>query len=135
MPKIAGRTAKARWNSQVVSFQSYRVIDADTGVDITNSEGGGASDDIASCDNVRITLDFPTIDTDEALFVAPRLMKTNQTGTFLLACNGIGGGWDWQLPSARVASVEQSGRVGVGGGQPVSVSIVNKGPFKRPGEA
>jgi hypothetical protein len=135
MPKIAGRTAKARWNSQVISFQNYRVIDADTGVDVTNSEFGGASGAIASCDNVRITLDFPTIDTDEALFIAPRLMKTNQTGAFVLACNGIGGGWDWNLPVARVASVEQSGRVGVGGGQPVSVTIENYGTFKRPGEA
>jgi hypothetical protein len=135
MPKIAGRTAKARFASQIISFQSYRITDADSGVDITNSELGGASGAIASCDNVRITLAVPTLDTDENPFIAPRLIKTNQTGHFTLHCNGVGGGVDWDLPVARVVSTDMSGRVGVGGGQPIEWVFENYGTFKRPGEA
>jgi hypothetical protein len=135
MPFVAGRTAKARWNGQVVSFQAYRVRDADTGADMTNSEGAGYSEDIASCDNVEITLEFPSLNTDENLFIAPRTIRTNQTGHLTLYCAGVGGGVDWDLPVARVSDTDMSGRVGVGGAQPISATFRNKGVFKRPGES
>lgn len=132
MAYLSGTTARFRINGLPCQFKTVRFRDGDTGADVMMSEHNAYAADIPTCNALLVTLTQASLDTAAYAFAAPLNLRTNQYVNFEYLPEGYAGPVACS-GTARVASMDFSADVTMGGLQPFTCELHSFGTFVRAG--